>query len=67
MSRVFSLSDCAQLGYTILGEEHLVRGVVPLVLINGMSMRLEDWNLIANPLSEKRTGMSFSLLSESTT
>lgn len=58
MVALFTLPDGAQLGYVILGEKHLKDGVVPLVIINGMSMRFEDWDVISKPLSERRTGES---------
>ena len=50
----FKLANGAQLGYKILGAEHLEEGNRPLVLVNGMSMRLEDWDVLAQPLSRKR-------------
>lgn len=56
--QTFARPDGAQLGYVILGEEHVKRGIRPLVILNGMSMRFEDWEVISKPLSEKRTGAS---------
>lgn len=56
--KLFPRPDGAQLGYVILGEEHLKNGGRPFVILNGMSMRFEDWDVISKPLSEKRTGVS---------
>ncbi|KAF8320203.1 uncharacterized protein EI90DRAFT_3080963, partial [Cantharellus anzutake] len=54
--QVFPLANGAQLGYEILGADHLKRGVRPIVLINGMSGRYEDWETLSIPLSKLRPG-----------
>lgn len=59
MTLLFPRPGGAQLGYVILGEKHMDDGVVPLVVINGMSMRYEDWEVISSKLSERRTGEIF--------
>lgn len=59
MVSIFPRPDGAQLGYLIQGEEHLAKQTRPLVIINGMSMRFEDWEVISKPLSKKRTGNSY--------
>lgn len=63
MVSLFPRPDGAQLGYLILGEEHLAKQIRPLVIINGMSMRFEDWDVISKPISEKRTGNTAHLIS----
>ncbi|KAF8320186.1 uncharacterized protein EI90DRAFT_3080840 [Cantharellus anzutake] len=45
--QVFPLANGAQLGYEILGADHLKRGVRPIVLINGMLGRYEDWETLS--------------------
>ncbi|KAF8310432.1 Alpha/Beta hydrolase protein [Cantharellus anzutake] len=57
--QVFPLANGAQLGYEILGADHLKRGVRPIVLINGMSGRYEDWETLSIPLSKLRPVLVF--------
>lgn len=58
--KIFSLPNGAQLAYIILGSEHLKdTSKTPLLIINGMSMRFEDWDVISRPLSNNRTSEFF--------
>jgi len=59
MPSVFPLPNGAQIGYEILGSEHLGKGIRPLVLICGMSMRYEEWDPLSKPLARKRPVLLF--------
>lgn len=63
MVSFFARPGGARLGYVVLGEEHLHKGAVPLIFINGMSMRFQDWDVISELLSENRSGAAFRTLS----
>ena len=56
MVSIFKLPNGAQMGYNVLGGEKLGSGMRPLVIVNGMSMRFEDWDVISIPLSKSRPG-----------
>lgn len=51
--QVFQTSDGAKIGYQVYGssDEHL-----PLVMINGMSAVMQDWEELAQALAKTRQG-----------
>ena len=51
----FTLPDGASLAYEVLGAQFLGRKE-PIVLVNGMTTTLGDWERLANSLSEVRPG-----------
>jgi hypothetical protein len=59
MASIFARPGGARLGYVVLGGENAEKGGVPLVMINGMAMRFQDWDVISKPLSKKRPGTAF--------
>jgi hypothetical protein len=59
MVSFFARPGEAKMGYVVLGGDIINKGAIPLIIINGMSMRFEDWNVISKPLSEKRPGAEF--------
>ncbi|KAJ6531609.1 Alpha/Beta hydrolase protein [Mycena vulgaris] len=48
------LPDGARIGFNVLGAEHLASGVVPIVLIGGISSLRGDWERLSHSLARVR-------------
>lgn len=59
MVSFFTRPGGAKMGYVVRGEDNINQGAIPLIIINGMAMIFEDWDVISKPLSEKRPGAVF--------